>query len=208
MFSHRAWLLSRSPGAIALFALLSAGLPGDGGAIFEPVATPDTVGMRSADGFISVGRAAPAFTLPDGTGREFRLADFRGRPLVLYFYPMDDTPGCTKEACSFRDDSKAFDSLGVRVVGVSADDPASHRAFAAKYRLGFTLLSDTTGAVLRLYGAGVEIDQRDVKRVIAKRITYLIDKDGIVRHVWPKVNPVGHSAEILASWQGLVSGKG
>ncbi len=159
--------------------------------------------MRGPDGLILLGKAAPAFALPDGSGSLHRLADFRGHPLGLYFDPMDDTPGCTKEACSFRDDLGAFDSAGVRVVGVSADDPASHRAFAKKYGLRFTLLSDTTGTVLRLYGAGVDIGEGGAKRVIAKRITYLIDKDGIVRRVWPKVNPVGHSAEIMVAWKGL-----
>ncbi len=132
------------------------------------------------------------------------LKDLRGKaPVVLYFYPMDDTPGCTKEACAFRDDAARYDSLGVRVIGVSTDDPASHRAFAAKHKLPFTLLADTTGTVVQLYGTGVEIEQRGAKRWIANRVTYLIDAGGAIRQVWPRVNPVGHSVEILAAWTKL-----
>lgn len=156
---------------------------------------------------LAVGAEAPDFTLADAAGRPIRLKDLRGRPVVLYFYPMDDTPGCTKEACAFRDDAARYDSLGVRVVGVSTDDPRSHRAFAEKHKLPFTLLADTLGTVVRLYRTGVEIEQAGTKRWIARRVTYLIDAGGTIRQVWPMVNPVGHSEEILAAYAKLSPGK-
>lgn len=159
---------------------------------------------RTGDGLLAVGQPAPDFTLADANGREVRLSALRGKPLVLYFYPMDETPGCTKEACAFRDDAGRYDSLGIRVLGVSTDDPRSHRIFAAKHQLPFTLLADTLGTVVRLYGTGVEVDQGGRKRWIANRVTYLIDAEGNIRQVWPRVNPVGHSEEILSAWQGLV----
>jgi thioredoxin-dependent peroxiredoxin len=158
---------------------------------------------RTGDGLLAVDQLAPDFTLSDATGKSTRLSGLRGQPLVLYFYPMDDTPGCTKEACAFRDDAARYDSLGIRVLGVSTDDPRSHRAFAAKHRLPFTLLADTLGTVVRLYGTGVEVEQGGRKRWIANRVTYLVDADGFIRQVWPRVNPVGHSEEILSAWQRL-----
>jgi peroxiredoxin Q/BCP len=203
---------NRSIARTALLGLLltAAGSParaadtqpgGNGGG--TPGAAPEVKLNRTEDGLLAVGQSAPDFTLADATGHPVRLNDLRGTPVVLYFYPMDDTPGCTKEACAFRDDAARYDSLGVRVIGVSTDDPASHRAFATKHKLPFTLLADTTGAVVRLYGTGVEIEQRGSKRWIANRVTYLIDAGGAIRQVWPRVNPVGHSMEILAAWAKL-----
>ena len=180
----------------------------DGGAVGGSDAQSGRTSLnRTTDGLVAVGQPAPEFTLPDAAGRAVSLKTFRGRPLVLYFYPMDDSPGCIKEACAFRDDRARYDSLGVRVVGVSTDDPASHRAFAAKHELPFTLLADTTGTVVQLYGTGAAVEQEGSKRWIAKRVTYLIDAEGVIRQVWPRVNPVGHSDQILAAWEQLAPRK-
>lgn len=178
--------------ALCLFGLLCVPCP-------APVLAdePPREVRRGGDGLLLPGSYAPDFTLQDQDGRTVRLMDRRGASLVLYFYPMDDTPGCTKEACSFRDTQATYDSLRVSVIGVSTDDRRSHRAFAAKHDLGFPLLADTTGHVSRLYGCGVEIEQQGSKRWIASRVTYLIDAEGIIRKVWPKVNPTGHAEEIL-----------
>ena len=161
------------------------------------IADAQNAPSRSADGLLAVGSPAPAFTLMDAGGKPVRLADLLGRPLVLYFYPMDESPGCTAQACGFRDDSARFDSIGVRVVGISTDGPVSHRSFAARHNLSFTLLSDSLATVSRLYGVAYDIDMSGAKRTIARRVTYVIDKEGIVRHVWPKVDPTGSSVEVL-----------
>lgn len=176
---------------IAWAALTAAGtaLGADGSE-----ATPS----RTPDGLIAVGAAAPGFELSDGSGHAVRLKDLLDRPLVLYFYPMDDTPGCTAEACSYRDDSAQFDSLGVRVVGISTDDQLSHRAFAAKHKLPFTLLSDTLAVVSRAYGVAFDIEVAGSTRTIARRVTFLIDRAGVVRHVWPKVDAAASGTEVLA----------
>jgi thioredoxin-dependent peroxiredoxin len=202
-------------GSKAVAALL-AGLLGAAGPVVRaadaprPASTTATATGASEtpkpEPLLAVGDAAPDFTLTDGAGRSVRLLDLRGKPIVLYFYPMDDTPGCTKEACAFRDDAARYDSLGIRVIGVSTDDPRSHRAFAAKHKLPFTLLADTLGTVVRLYRTGVEIEQGGNKRWIANRVTYLIDAEGFIRQVWPRVQPVGHSAEILAALAKLPPG--
>ncbi len=133
-----------------------------------------------------------------------RLKDLLDRPLVLYFYPMDETPGCTAEACAFRDDTKQFDSLGVRVVGISTDGAASHRSFAARHKLPFTLLSDTLATVSRAYGVAFDIEVSGSKRTIARRVTFLLDRAGVVRHVWPKVDPAGSSTEVLTALRKLM----
>ena len=140
----------------------------------------------------------PPFTLTDADGHQVSLADFRGRDVVLYFYPADDTPGCTKEACGFRD---AWDNLaarGVAVLGVSPDSAASHRAFATKYRLPFTLLSDPDHTVMRAYGAYGEktLYGRKVTGVI--RSTVWVGPDGRVRRHWPRVaSAAAHPAKVL-----------
>ena len=136
---------------------------------------------------------APDFTLP-AVGSEdvvkngqVHLADLRGKTVVLYFYPKDDTPGCTKEACSFRDANREMQKRGIIVLGVSADDVASHRKFADKYGLSFPLLSDTETAVSQLYGVWKEKNFYGKKFTGINRETFLIDKDGIVRKAWHKV---------------------
>jgi thioredoxin-dependent peroxiredoxin len=147
---------------------------------------------------LEVGRKAPAFTLTDADGRTVKLADFAGRDLVLYFYPKDDTPGCTKEACGFRDAWKELGKLGVAVAGVSADDAASHTKFAAKYKLPFTLLSDPERKAMAAYGAWGEklLYGKKVTGVI--RSTVWIGKDGKVKKHWARIaSAEKHPAQVL-----------
>ena len=147
---------------------------------------------------ISAGGPAPEFTLPDETGRMHSLSDYRGKSVVLYFYPKDDTPGCTKEACGFRDDYSAFEEAGVVILGVSPDDSKSHAKFKAKYELPFTLLADPEHEVLESYGAwGLKKSfGREYEGVL--RTTFLIDGDGQILKVFKKVKPAEHSTEILS----------
>ena len=146
------------------------------------------------------GSPAPAFTLTDGEGRPVSLTDFAGRHLVLYFYPKDDTPGCTKEACGFRDAWRELQDLGVAVLGVSADDAASHARFASKYRLPFPLLSDPDHRVMTAYGAYGEKMMYGVKKVGVIRSTVWIGPDGRVRHHWARVaNAERHPEQVLTT---------
>jgi len=142
---------------------------------------------------VAVGALAPDFTLTDSTGKQFRLADLRGRKaVVLYFYPKDETMGCTAEACAFRDRYRTFQVAGAEVVGVSADSPEDHEAFAAHHRLPFILLSDPDNLVRRLYGV------RKSLGLLPGRVTYVIDRDGIVRHVFDsQLQATRHVAEAL-----------
>jgi peroxiredoxin Q/BCP len=142
----------------------------------------------------AIGSAAPGFTLPDQNGAPRRLAEWSGRWVVLYFYPKDDTPGCTTEACSFRDDISLITALGAQVVGISVDDTISHKAFAEKHRLPFPLLSDASAAVARQYGA---LSDWLVMKV-AKRYTFIIDPAGRIAKVYLSVDPARHSQEIVA----------
>ena len=148
---------------------------------------------------LKVGDMAPEFTLADAEGRERSLSEWRGKRVVLYFYPKDDTPGCTKEACGFRDLYKEIAAKRALVVGVSADKPASHVKFAAKYELPFTLLSDPGHQVLEAYGVWGEKKLYGRVFLGITRSTYLIDAEGRVQAIWPKVSPEGHAAEILAA---------
>src|SRR5215472_9922302 len=128
---------------------------------------------------VDVGQTAPEFELPDASGHRVRLGDFRGKKsVVLYFYPKDDTPGCTKEACSFRDQYEAFKDAGAEVIGVSSDSEASHRKFADKHRLPFTLVADTSGEVRKRYGVPATLG------LLPGRVTFVIDRNGVVRHVF------------------------
>ena len=147
----------------------------------------------------AIGTAAPGFSLPDQNGAPRRLAEWRGRWVVLYFYPKDDTPGCTTEACSFRDDISLLTALDAQVVGISVDDTLSHKAFAEKYRLPFPLLSDATAEVARQYGA--LSDWLVVK--VAKRYTFLIDPAGRIAKVYLSVDAARHSKEIATDLQAL-----
>lgn len=154
-----------------------------------------------ASGVPAVGAPAPEFALPDQNGRTVRLADFRGKWVVLYFYPKDDTPGCTEEACAFRDDQAALALLGAQVVGVSLDDSASHAAFARKYSLPFPLLADTEAKVSASYGAVTNL----VVAKFARRYTFLIDPQGRIARAYLKVDTSRHSAEIIADLKRLTS---
>jgi len=128
---------------------------------------------------IKVGDALPEFTLLDQNNESVNIKDKIGKPLVIYFYPKDDTPGCTREACKFRDDFEDFADLGAEIYGISADSPASHKRFAEKYRLSFTLLSDRNRAVEKLFGL-----KRNLFGLLPERVTFVVDRDGIVRHVF------------------------
>jgi peroxiredoxin Q/BCP len=140
-----------------------------------------------------IGEKAPDFSLPDAKGEMLSLASLQGNWLVLYFYPKDDTPGCTKEACSFRDDIHQLEKLGAKVVGISVDDSGSHTEFAKKYHLPFPLLSDKDGAVANKYGALTNLGV--VK--MAKRYTFLIDPKGVLQKSYLSVDTSRHSQQII-----------
>jgi peroxiredoxin Q/BCP len=149
------------------------------------------------------GTKAPAFTLTEATGKKVSLQDFAGRDVILYFYPRDDTPGCTKEACGFRDAWDELRELGVVVLGVSADDADSHQRFAAKYRLPFPLLSDPDRSVMTAYGAYGEKTMYGRKVVGVIRSTVWIGPDGRVRRHWARVaNAADHPGKVLAALRG------
>ena len=146
------------------------------------------------------GDRPPPFTLPDAEGRQVSLDEFAGKHVVLYFYPADDTPGCTKEACAFRDAWNELKDLGTVVLGVSPDDAESHRRFASKYRLPFRLLSDPETRVMRAYGAYGEKTRWGRKVTGVIRSTVWIGPDGRVRQHWPQVNNAGeHPAKVVAA---------
>jgi peroxiredoxin Q/BCP len=148
---------------------------------------------------LAAGIKAPDFELPDETGTIRKLSDFTGKPLVLYFYPKDDTPGCTTEACSFRDDYDQYEKAGVIILGVSPDSPKAHAKFKTKYSLPFTLLADEDHKVCELYGVWgrKKFMGREYDGVF--RTTYLIDAVGMIVRVFENVHPSGHSAEVLAA---------
>ncbi|PSN13284.1 peroxiredoxin [filamentous cyanobacterium CCT1] len=142
---------------------------------------------------IRVGDAAPDFTLPNQKGESVTLSSYQGqRAVVLYFYPKDDTPGCTVESCSFRDSYEDFVAAGAEVIGISSDSPDSHRLFASKHNLPFTLVSDANGAVRKAYGVPATLG------LLPGRVTYVIDREGVVRHIFnSQFNPKGHVAEAM-----------
>ncbi len=143
------------------------------------------------------GAMAPDFTLPASTGKKVKLSDFRGKSVVLYFYPKDDTPGCTKEACSFRDSMPEFDKLDAVVLGVSKDSLRSHEGFIKKYGLNFTLLSDEDTKVNNLYGTWVEKENYGRKYWGTERSTFVVGRDGRIRKIFRKVKVDGHEQEVL-----------
>ncbi len=149
------------------------------------------------------GDPAPPFTLPDQDDKPVDLASYRGRKVLVYFYPKDDTPGCTKEACQFNDDLRGFEDVGVDVLGISADGADSHRRFRAKYGLGFALLSDEGHRVAGRYGAYGEklLYGKPTTGVI--RSTFLIDEQGRVERAWYGVRADGHAAKVLAEVGGV-----
>lgn len=152
------------------------------------------------------GSKAPAVTAGDETGKVWKLADLKGRPVVLYFYPRDDTPGCTKEACGFRDANKDLQKLGAAVLGVSRDDAKSHQKFKSKFNLNFPLLVDE-GAISDAYGTWVEKSMYGRTYMGMQRATFLIGPDGKIAKVWPKVKPEGHADEVVVALRELLSVK-
>jgi peroxiredoxin Q/BCP len=147
------------------------------------------------------GDAAPDFETRDGEGNPFKLSDLRGRKVVLYFYPKDDTPGCTKEACSFRDSFAEFKGRGIEVLGVSTDDEKSHRKFAEKYSLPFKLLADTDHRVADLYGVYGEKQFMGRKYMGVARKTFLVDEEGRLRKVFDRVKVDEHADEVLKAFE-------
>jgi peroxiredoxin Q/BCP len=143
------------------------------------------------------GDAAPEFTLEDQDGKAVSLADFRGRKVVLYFYPKDDTSGCTAQACDLRDRAEDFDARGAVVLGISPDPVKSHSRFRDKYDLPFTLLADTDHAVAEQYGVWKEKSMYGRKYWGNERTTFVIDETGTIAHVLPKVKPAEHAGQVL-----------
>ena len=145
----------------------------------------------------AAGELAPDFELHDQDGKVHRLSDYHGKPLIIYFYPKDDTPGCTKEACAFRDALSHYQKIDAQVLGVSPDTSASHKKFAVKYELPFTLLADTERAMSEAYGVWQEKNMYGKKSMGIVRSTFLIDAEGKIRKVFARVKVDGHSEQVL-----------
>ena len=175
--------MRKKPYAFAGIAFLFAGVAALAAGAADPA--------PAAPELLAVGTPAPPFTAVAHDGQKVDLAKLKGKHVVLFFYPKDDTPGCTKEACDFRDSWDKLQKAGIAAFGVSTQDNTSHKAFAEKYKLPVPLLPDEKGEIAQKYKVPV-VDGK------ARRITYLIGKDGKIKHVWPKVTPVGHAQEVLA----------
>ena len=147
--------------------------------------------------WVEAGKKAPDFTLPADGGRKVKLSGLRGKPVVLYFYPRDDTPGCTREACAFRDRKSQLAKAGAVVLGVSTDGVESHGKFRDKYNLNFPLLADTDHKVAEKYGAWREKVRFGKKSMGIQRSTFLIDAAGVVRKVWKSVQVDGHDEQVI-----------
>ena len=157
-----------------------------------------------ADQAPEVGKAAPGFNLQDQNGEWHDLQDYQGSWLAIYFYPKDDTPGCTTEACNFRDNIYAFKAIGASVVGISVDDVESHQEFSTKYKLPFTILADEDGETARAYGV-----LRDWKLIkIASRQSFLVDPDGVIVKHYEDVDPDTHTQQVLADLEALMAEAG
>lgn len=152
---------------------------------------------------LKVGNKVPAFTLKDQNDTERSLKEFEGKWLIIYFYPKDDTPGCTKEACAIAEIYADFEKLGVTVLGVSKDTPRSHKRFAEKFNLPFTLLSDPSTEMIQAYGAWGEKSMYGRKYMGTLRVSYLVDPKGKVAKVYPDVDPANHALELLKDIQTL-----
>ena len=155
--------------------------------------------LVGSSGGIGVGEKAPAFTLKDQNGKTVRLEEFAGKKnVVVYFYPKDDTPGCTKEACAFRDQYEDFKDVGAEVIGVSSDGGAAHEKFASKYKLPFTLLSDRGGVVRKQYGVPATLG------LLPGRVTFVIDKQGVVQRTFnSQFQATKHVSEAIAALRAL-----
>src|SRR6266540_1950214 len=179
---------------------------GEGGRILllrargRVILRPQTKPMAPAPELkLKPGDVAPAFTAPASGGREVSLADFKGRHVVLYFYPRDDTPGCTKEACAFRDEFAAFQAKGAVVLGVSIDPVKAHDKFVKKFKLPFTLLADEDRRIVEAYCVWGQKSFLGRKYMGTYRVTFLIGRDGRIQQIWPSVKPAEHAAEVLAA---------
>ncbi len=153
--------------------------------------------------WVQAGKKAPDFMLTGNDGEKVKLSELRGGPVVLYFYPKDDTPGCTKEACAFRDGKANLKKLGATVLGVSPDDVTSHVKFRDKYKLNFTLLADPEHKVAEKYGAWGEKVRFGKKSMGIRRSTFVIDADGMVQKVWKSVKVDGHDEQVLKTLKEL-----
>ncbi|MDH5670966.1 MAG: peroxiredoxin [Myxococcales bacterium] len=148
-------------------------------------------------GLLSVGAAAPEVVAETADGKALKLSQLKGQPVAVYFYPKDETPGCTKQACAFRDAWEQLQSAGVHVIGVSRDDAESHRAFRAHHKLPFPLAADTDGALQAAFGVPSRA------KGIASRVTFLVGPDGKIAKVWPKVDPAVDAENVIAAAKGL-----
>ena len=148
---------------------------------------------------MKVGQKAPDFTATDDSGKAVKLSDLTGKKVVLYFYPKDDTPGCTTEACNFRDEIAAIGKLGAVVLGVSADSVESHQKFKKKFGLNFPLLADTAREIIEAYDVWKEKSMYGRKYMGIERTTFIIGKNGKITHIFPKVKVADHSDEVLAA---------
>jgi len=157
--------------------------------------------------WIEEGKKAPAFTLTADNGTKVKLSELKGKPVVLYFYPRDDTPGCTREACAFRDRKQEMDKLGAVVLGVSPDTVESHVKFRDKFELNFPLLADPDHKVAEKYGAWREKNMYGKQSMGIVRSTFLIDQQGKVAKVWKSVKVDGHDEKVLEALQEVVSGE-
>ncbi len=146
---------------------------------------------------LKIGAKAPDFTLPTGDGKELSLSDFKGKKVVLYFYPKDMTSGCTREACSFQENLGTIKKKGAVVLGVSTDSPTSHEKFAGKYELSFPLVSDEKKELVKKYGVWKEKTMYGRKYMGVERTSFIINEHGIITHIFPKVKVDGHTAEVL-----------
>ena len=153
--------------------------------------------------WLEAGDKAPAFTLAADDGSKIKLAELKGSPVILYFYPADDTPGCTREACAFRDRAAELKKLGAKVLGVSPDDVASHGKFRDKFKLNFPLLADPDHAVAEKFGAWREKNMYGKKSMGIVRSTFLIDKEGVIHRVWRSVKVDGHDTAVIEALKEL-----
>jgi len=151
----------------------------------------------------AAGIEAPDFTLPDETGTFRKLSDFHGKPVVLYFYPKDDTPGCTKEACNFRDEFPKFGKMNAEIIGVSIDSVESHKKFADKYKLPFNLLADEKKEVVEKYGVWKEKNMYGKKYMGIERTTFIINTEGKISKIFPKVKVEEHNKEVMEALKEL-----
>ncbi len=152
---------------------------------------------------LTTGDKAPTFSLPDQKGKLHKLSDYKGKWILIYFYPKDDTPGCTKEACAIRDNFPKFKKLKLQVLGVSADKVSKHEKFADKYELPFTLLSDEEKTMIKAYGVWGKKKFMGREYMGINRVSFLIDDKGKIAKIYPKVKPADHAEEVLADLEEL-----